>query len=123
MGKKLEMEFLGTEDMEAADKNAMAAKFAKLMPKMIKYCEVKTKMQAAKGRCRAYRRFCTLYKKFGLHGAAKRHCKKMKAIHAAMVKANKPKAAPKPVKKAKKAPKAKKATVKASIGNALANAA
>jgi hypothetical protein len=53
---------------------------------MIKYCEVKTTLAHAQGRCRGYRRFCHLYKKFGLHGAAKRHCHKMKVTHQLLVK-------------------------------------
>merc|ERR1719230_1773682 len=68
-----------------------AKKFKKLEPKMVKYCEVETKLHSTKGRCRAYRRFCNLWKKFGLPKYAKPHCDKMKAAHAKMVKANKPK--------------------------------
>jgi len=60
-------------------------------PKWHEYCKVKTSYQFLKGRCNAYKRFCQLYKSFGLHADAKRHCDAMKATHAKMVKA-----APKP---------------------------
>jgi len=79
----------GYEKKKAAKKKALAKKFKKLKPKMIKYCEVKTKDTAALGRCRGYARFCKLYKSFGLHRSAKRHCDKMKKLHHKMVAANK----------------------------------
>jgi hypothetical protein len=56
-------------------------------PKWHEYCKVKTSYQSLKGRCNAYKRFCKLYKKYGLHADAKRHCDAMKAAHAKMVKA------------------------------------
>merc|ERR1711959_483979 len=63
-----------------------AKKFLKLKPKMIKYCEVKKAAFHMKARCRSYRRFCRIYKKYGLMRAAKRHCNKMKKIHSQMAK-------------------------------------
>merc|ERR1712070_886288 len=74
---------------KAVKKKSLAKKFKKLKPKMIKSCEVKTKDQGALGRCRGYARFCKLYKSFGLHRSAKRHCDKMKKLHHKMVAANK----------------------------------
>merc|ERR1712093_390357 len=66
----------------------MGRRFKKIQPKIVKYCEVSTKMSHAQGRCRAYRRFCRLYKKFGLHGEARRHCNKMKRVHRRLVRAS-----------------------------------
>merc|ERR1711970_841406 len=77
-----------TKARKAKRGKRMGRRFRKIMPKIIKYCEVKTKMSHAQGRCRAYRRFCRLYKKFGLHGAARRHCNKMKAVHRTLLKAS-----------------------------------
>lgn len=51
-------------------------------PKWHKYCEVATSKHRLKGKCRAYKRFCKLYKKFGLHEAAKNHCDNMRKAHA-----------------------------------------
>merc|ERR1711975_112700 len=99
----------GAKKKKAAKKKALAKKFKKLKPKMIKYCEVKTKDTAALGRCRGYARFCKLYKSFGLHRSAKRHCDKMKKLHHKMGAAEK-KAAKAKRKAFKKARKAKAAT-------------
>merc|ERR1719409_1428720 len=74
------------ERMRKHHAKRLRKKFKKLKPKMIKYCEVKTKLVRAQGRCRGYRRFCHLYKKFGLHGAAKRHCHKMRVTHHLLLK-------------------------------------
>merc|ERR1712205_214471 len=51
------------------------------------YCNVKTKLHAVKGKCRAYKRFCKLYRDFDMPLDAQHHCDNMKAAHAKMVKA------------------------------------
>merc|ERR1711959_172132 len=65
----------------AAERKKKNAKVAK--------CEVKAKGRHAnrlKGMCRAYLRFCKLYKRYGLHDDAARHCKNAARMHKALVK-------------------------------------
>merc|ERR1711959_317812 len=62
----------------------MEASFKKKKKKLVKYCEVKVTGRVAtriKGMCRAYARFCRLYKRFGLHDDARRHCNNMRKFH------------------------------------------
>merc|ERR1712093_246243 len=62
----------------------MKASFKKKKKKLVKYCEVKVTGRVAnriKGMCRAYARFCRLYKRFGLHDDARRHCNNMRKFH------------------------------------------
>merc|ERR1712159_870498 len=68
-----------------------AMRFKKMLPNIKKFCEVTTKMNRAKGRCRGYRRFCRLYHKFGLPAYAKRHCNMMMKIHRMLVRAHRKK--------------------------------
>merc|ERR1711959_429787 len=66
----------------------MKAQFKKKKKKVAK-CEVKAKGRHAnrlKGMCRAYLRFCKLYKRYGLHDDAARHCKNAARMHKALVK-------------------------------------
>merc|ERR1712091_717967 len=66
----------------------MKAQFKKKKKKVAK-CEVKAKGHKAnrlKGMCRAYLRFCKLYKRYGLHDDAARHCKNAARMHKALVK-------------------------------------
>merc|ERR1711981_206563 len=66
----------------------MKAQFKKKKKEVAK-CEVKTKGRHAnrlKGMCRAYLRFCKLYKRYGLHDDAARHCKNAARMHKALVK-------------------------------------
>merc|ERR1711959_186298 len=78
------------------------------------YCNVKTKLHAVKGKCRAYKRFCKLYRDFDMPLDAQHHCENMKAAHAKMVKAaqkgKKKKGKKKKGKKKGKKKKKKKAT-------------
>merc|ERR1712072_364529 len=65
----------------------MKAQFKK--KKKVAKCEVKAKGHKAnrlKGMCRAYLRFCKLYKRYGLHDDAARHCKNAARMHKALVK-------------------------------------
>merc|ERR1711881_220612 len=66
----------------------MKAQFKKKKKKVAK-CEVKAKGRKAnrlKGMCCAYLRFCKLYKRYGLHDDAARHCKNAARMHKALVK-------------------------------------
>merc|ERR1712072_813598 len=66
----------------------MKAQFKKKKKKVAK-CGVKAKGRHAnrlKGMCRAYLRFCKLYKRYGLHDDAARHCKNAARMHKALVK-------------------------------------
>merc|ERR1712093_134955 len=84
----------------------MKASFKKKKKKLVKYCEVKVTGRVAnriKGMCRAYARFCRLYKRFGLHDYAQRHCDNMKKFHKKLTRHSK-----KGKKKAKKGGKKKR---------------
>merc|ERR1712093_580399 len=84
----------------------MKASFKKKKKKLVKYCEVKVTGRVAnriKGMCRAYARFCRLYKRFGLHDDARRHCDNMKKFHKKLTRHSK-----KGKKKAKKGGKKKR---------------
>merc|ERR1711881_723619 len=84
----------------------MKAAFNKKKKKLVKYCEVKVTGRVAnriKGMCRAYARFCRLYKRFGLHDYAQRHCDNMKKFHKKLTRHSK-----KGKKKAKKGGKKKR---------------
>merc|ERR1711881_342670 len=90
---------------EKRTKKAKAA-FKKKKKKLVKYCEVKVTGRVAnriKGMCRAYARFCRLYKRFGLHDYAQRHCDNMKKFHKKLTRHSK-----KGKKKAKKGGKKKR---------------
>merc|ERR1711959_833844 len=66
----------------------MKAQFKKKKKKVAK-CEVKAKGRHAnrlKGMCRAYLRFCKLYKRYGLHDDAARHCKNADRMRAKLLK-------------------------------------
>jgi len=87
------------------------------------YCNVKTKLHAVKGKCRAYKRFCKLYRDFDMPLDAQHHCDNMKAAHAKMVKAaqkGKKKKGKKKGKKKKGKKKGKKKKKKALATNYMA---
>merc|ERR1711907_350889 len=66
---------------KARHKRLQRRRQAPAPPKWHEYCEVETSMHALKGRCRAYKRFCRLYKNFGMDADAKKHCARMRAAH------------------------------------------
>jgi len=85
----------------AAREKRMKA-FWKKKKKKVAKCEVKAKGAKAnrlKGRCRAYLRFCKLYKRYGLHDDAARHCKRANAMHRLLMKHAKKHAKKKHVKR------------------------
>merc|ERR1711990_535432 len=76
-----EGDFAETDVGQDAQQGSNAPKEA-----LANYCEVKTSNYHLRGKCRAHKRFCKLYKGFGMFAQAKKHCTKMRLAHKKLAK-------------------------------------
>merc|ERR1711988_1234544 len=61
-----------TDDPTGEYRNEGEAKYS------VKYCHVKSENHRLRGECLAYKRFCQLYRNYGMLGDAEKPCNKMK---------------------------------------------
>merc|ERR1711975_181521 len=87
--KRAEKRHKHNKSKEAAMKKAFEKNEKKIAMCGHKFDVKGHKANHYKGRCRAFKRFCDLYKKFGLHDEAEEECKKAAKAHAKMVRHHK----------------------------------